>query len=343
MMERLVSSWFTSKTLPETYVFPAGKRPGEHVIPACRTLPVIDLKKAYDNCFDRMDTVHEIMKACQDYGFFQVVNHGVQSKLMDETMDVFKEFFQLPAEDKLSLLSDDPNQNCRLYTSSYNYDKEQVHYWRDALKHSCSPLEECIQYWPEKPTRYRQVVGAFCVEVRELGSGILELICEGLGLERGYLANELSGDSFLTVNHYPPCPNPSLTLGLSKHCDPNLITILLQGDVPGLQVFKDGEWIGVEPLPHAFVVNVGYLLHIVSNGKLKSAEHRAVTNADTARTSAAIFINGSKDCVVEPAKALVSEDNPPLFKAVTYGEFFQAYAANTGDTEIVLQALKIKS
>ncbi|GAB2294154.1 hypothetical protein Dimus_036617 [Dionaea muscipula] len=338
-METLVSSWFSHKIVPENYVFPAGKRPGELLVPAYETLPVIDLQKAHN----RKDTIHQIMKACREYGFFQVINHGVEGELMDDAMSVFKEFFDLPAEDKSSLFSEDANEICRLYTSSYNYGKEEIHYWRDALKHSCTPLEECIQHWPQKPTRYRDVVGELSREVGKLGSRLIELICEGLGLERGYLAKGLSENMFLTVNHYPPCPDPSLTLGLSKHCDPNLITLLIQGDVPGLQVFKDGEWIAVLPLPHAFVVNIGYLFHVVSNGRLRSAEHRAVTNAMTARTSAAFFIYASDECVVEPARALLDADNSPLYKAFRFDEFFKIYATTTGDTKVVLDPFKMKS
>ena len=88
------------------------------------------------------------------------------------------------------------------------------------------------------------------------------MISEGLGLECGYFDNDLSGSMLLSVNHYPPCPEPSLTLGITKHSDPNLITILLQDDVCGLQVFKNGKWVAVEPFPDAFVVNIGYQLQV---------------------------------------------------------------------------------
>ncbi|PQQ17838.1 hyoscyamine 6-dioxygenase [Prunus yedoensis var. nudiflora] len=137
---------------------------------------------------------------------------------------------------------------------------------------------------------FRERVGACSTQVREVALNILQLISEGLGLEPGYFRDELSQVSLLSVNNYPPCPDPSLTLGLPKHCDPNIITILLQGNVNGLQVFKDGEWIGVEPLPNALVVNIGYQLQIISNGKLKCDEHWAVTNSRNARTSAAFSL-----------------------------------------------------
>ena len=219
---------------------------------------------------------------------------------MNDTMSVLKEFFEMPAEDKASLYSEDLEKRCRLYTSGLYYSKEKVHLWRDSLRHSCHPLEECMKFWPEKPTSYRQalhslidgvyelvlinyhfsysfpfrssidnsllnyreVVATYSVEAKKLGLRILELLSEGLGLESGYFGSKLTEAQLLVVNHYPPRPDPSLTLGIPKHCDPNLITILLQGDVHGLQVFKDGEWIGVEPLPNAFVVNIGHQLQV---------------------------------------------------------------------------------
>jgi len=90
----------------------------------------------------------------------------------------------------------------------------------------------------------------------------MNLIGEGLGLKCGYFDNDLTGSMILSVNHYPRCPEPSLTLGMSKHSDPNLITILMQDDVSGLQVLKDGKWIALEARPHAFIINVGYQLQV---------------------------------------------------------------------------------
>ncbi len=108
----------------------------------------------------------------------------------------------------------------------------------------------------------REVAGEYVAELRNLAEKILEMVCEGLGLATNHFSGGLSGNPVLLVNHYPPCPNPSLTLGLAKHRDPSLITILLQEEINGLQVFKDDEWIRVEPLPHALVVNVGYVLQV---------------------------------------------------------------------------------
>jgi len=66
----------------------------------------------------------------------------------------------------------------------------------------------------------------------------------------------------MIVHHFLVCPDPSSTLGMDGHCDPNLITIYQQ-QVYGLQILKNEEWIGVEPLPHAFVVNFGLPIMVI--------------------------------------------------------------------------------
>lgn len=108
-----------------------------------------------------------------------------------------------------------------------------------------------------------EVVRKYTQELRKLTLKILELLCEGLGLNPEYFCGGLSENPVVSSHFYPPCPEPNLTLGTSKHKDPNLITILHQEEgINALQVFKDGEWIGVEPIPNAFVVNIGIMLQV---------------------------------------------------------------------------------
>nr|XP_028965087.1 2'-deoxymugineic-acid 2'-dioxygenase-like [Malus domestica] len=141
----------------------------------------------------------------------------------------------------------------------------------------------------------RDLVGTCSAQVRKVVVEVLELISEGLGLGTAYFRDELCHNVTLSVNHYPPCLDPSLTLGVPKHCDPNFITILLQEDhVNGLQVFKDGEWISMEPISDSSATSTS-VDSIISNGKLKSAEHRAVASSSNSRTSAAFFIAPSDD------------------------------------------------
>lgn len=191
----------------------------------------------------------------------------------------------------------------------------------------------------------RNVAAEFGEKVEELGTRILSLISEGLGLGDGYFSENFNkGPVNMNVNHYPTCPDPSLTLGLPKHCDPNLITLLLQGNVGGLQVLHDGEWLQVDPTPNAFVVNFGYVLEIITNGLLKSVEHRVVTNTTVARTTIAAFFTSAEDCLLAPARSLIPEhQNPPLYKSFPFTEFARVFMANQGDRERMIDALRNKN
>ncbi|XP_074316657.1 protein DOWNY MILDEW RESISTANCE 6-like [Silene latifolia] len=339
-MENFVSSWSDGTKLPENYVFPPGKRPGKLVVTTPKNIPVIDIGKAVG--LDRSEIIQQVMQASQEFGFFQVINHGVVSTLLDDTRGVFEEFFALPADEKVNLCSSDKNKNCLLLTSNVAYDKEEFHNWRDTLRIKGSPLEAHKQEWPLKPVGFRDIVGDYTTELRNLALRILELICEGLGLEKNYFTKELSKEELLVVHQYPTCPDPSLTLGTRSHTDPGLIGIVLQGDIPGLQVMNDGEWIGVEVIPDAFVVNVGFVLEFVSNGKLPSVEHRVVTSKDQSRISSAYFLVPESNCVVEPAKALVNAENPPIYRSVQYSELFNMFmAAYIGEIDSVSGSCRI--
>ncbi|KAG4981961.1 Hyoscyamine 6-dioxygenase [Glycine soja] len=259
-MDQLLSNRFNVGSLPEDYIFPPELRPGDLKVPFSTNIPVIDLSEAQNG--DRTNTIQKIINASEEFGFFQVINHGISVNLMDEAGGVFKELFEMPAEEKQKMCSNDPSKTCKMFTSNVNYATEKVHLWRDNFRHPCHPLEQWQHLWPENPTNYRECVGEFSVEVKKLASRILSLISEGLGLKSGYFENDLTGSMVLSINHYPPCPEPSLALGITKHSDPNLITILMQDHVFGLQVFKDGNWIAVEPIPNAFVVNIGHQLRV---------------------------------------------------------------------------------
>lgn len=98
----------------------------------------------------------------------------------------------------------------------------------------------------------------YCTSVRGLVLRLLEAISESLSLKRDYIEKALGKQAqHMAFNYYPPCPQPELTYGLPGHTDPNLITILLQDDVPGLQVLRNGKWIAVNPIPNTFIVNIG--------------------------------------------------------------------------------------
>lgn len=146
-----MSNWSNVvESLPEKYIFPPDKRPGKHEFPTMTNLPVIDLSSE-----NRARIVQQIVDASQQFGLFQVINHGVPVTLMNDTMNVFQEFFQLPPQYKSTFYSTDTTQKCRIYSSTMNYDNEDFHYWRDNFTHHCHPLQDHVNLWPQNPTRYR--------------------------------------------------------------------------------------------------------------------------------------------------------------------------------------------
>ncbi|KAI9119180.1 hypothetical protein K1719_009855 [Acacia pycnantha] len=334
-MEKLVSNWYNVRPVPENYIFPPEQRPGNVHVPMGEGIPVIDLSEAEKG--GRTLAIQKILKAAQYFGFFQVINHGVSENLMNETRSVLREFFEMPNVAKQQVYTEEFSKSCILFTSSISYANEKIHLWRDFLKHPCHPLHKWQHFWPQTPTRYQEIVGACSVEVKKLASRILGLISEGLGLKSGYFEDELSGRMIMTGLHYPPCPEPSLTLGTSEHVDADVITILLQDEVKGLQILNEDEdkWIGVDPIPHAFVVNIGALLQVVSNDKLKSAKHRVVTNKSRFRTSVAFFVTALEDSVIEPAH-VDQVHAPAIYKPFTAKDFVAKCLESNADTEATL-------
>lgn len=107
----------------------------------------------------------------------------------------------------------------------------------------------------------REVMDDYGKELVKLGGRLVSVLSSNLGLNEEQLQEAFGGEDVgacMRVNYYPKCPRPELALGLSPHSDPGGITILLPDDhVVGLQVHHGDTWITVNPLPHAFVVNLG--------------------------------------------------------------------------------------
>ncbi|KAJ6686851.1 OXOGLUTARATE/IRON-DEPENDENT DIOXYGENASE [Salix purpurea] len=195
--------------------------------------------------------------------------------------------------------------------------------------------ESNIAELPDLDDEYRTVMREFALKLEKLAEKLLDLLCENLGLERGYLKKAFCGSNgspnFGTkVSNYPPCPKPDLVKGLRAHTDAGGIILLFQDDkVSGLQLLKDGQWIDVPPMRHSIVVNLGDQLEVITNGKYKSVEHRVITQTHGTRMSIASFYNPGNDAVIYPAPALVEEESEgktQLYPKFVFDDYMKLYA-----------------
>lgn len=103
----------------------------------------------------------------------------------------------------------------------------------------------------------------FATTVSNLALKLAEILAEKLGHDPTFIQeNCVPSTCYLRMNRYPPCPVPSEVFGLMPHTDSDFLTILLQYEVGGLQLVKDGKWIAVKPNPDALIINIGDLLQV---------------------------------------------------------------------------------
>ncbi|KAL0314581.1 UNVERIFIED_CONTAM: Flavanone 3-dioxygenase [Sesamum angustifolium] len=222
-------------------------------------IPVISLAGIGESGSQRAEICRKIVAACEEWGIFQVVDHGIDSKLIDDMTRLAREFFALPAEEKLRFDMSGGKKGGFIVSS--HLQGEAVQDWREIVTYFSYPVKaRDYSRWPDKPAGWRVVTEAYSEQLMGLGCKLLEVLSEAMGLEKDALSQAcLEMDQKVVVNYYPKCPQPNLTLGLKRHTDPGTITLLLQDQVGGLQATRDGgkTWITVQPVEGAFVVNLG--------------------------------------------------------------------------------------
>ncbi|KAJ3680871.1 hypothetical protein LUZ60_015360 [Juncus effusus] len=320
-------------TIPEQYIKPPTERPinlnqsltdknNDQTVPQ---LPIIDISGlSSNNATVCRATMHAISTACREWGFFQVVNHGVSLDLVNNVKKVWRAFFELPKEKK-QVYANSP-VTYEGYGSRTGTEKGAILDWGDYFFLNILPerIKTCDK-WPDQHILCREITEEYAHEMVKLCNMLMRVLSLGLGLEVELLQKEFGGDEIdvgLRINYYPKCPQPDLTLGLSAHSDPGGLTVLFADEcVAGLQVKNDENWVTVQPAPNAFIINVGDQIQVLSNGIFKSVEHRVLTNSTHDRLSLALFYNPRTDVPLGPLPSLLSKERPPLYRPMTYNEY----------------------
>ncbi|WMV32429.1 hypothetical protein MTR67_025814 [Solanum verrucosum] len=133
----------------------------------------------------------------------------------------------------------------------------------------------------------------------------------------------LMGTMKININYYPPCPNPSITIGAHRHCNGSGITLIFQDDMGDLYVrgTKGDNWIHVNPIKGALVVNIGDLLQIISNDRYKRIEHCVAVDLSRARISVSLFVNTRLDSVIGQFSQIMKDGEKPVYKPVLHSDY----------------------
>ncbi|XP_073300620.1 oxoglutarate-dependent flavonoid 7-O-demethylase 1-like isoform X2 [Primulina huaijiensis] len=311
-----------STTVPKRYVrFDENDSILSDVSPSTMEVPVIDMHKLDGDSMVELGKLHD---ACQEWGFFQLINHGVRSGVVKNMKMEVQNFFGMPIEEKKKFYQEEGDVEG--YGQAFVVSEDQKLDWADMFYIVTSPTYLRKNHLiPKLPHTFREAIEAYSAELKIIAMKILSLMARVLKIkeEDMKILFEL-GTQAMRMNFYPPCPQPELVTGLCPHSDAIGLSILIQvNEVEGLQVKKDGVWIPVVPLPDAFVVNIGDILEIVTNGAYQSVEHRAVVNTEQERLSVVTFLSPEMEGDLGPAPSLVTAETPAKFKRISVSDYFK--------------------
>ncbi|XP_047060715.1 S-norcoclaurine synthase 1-like [Lolium rigidum] len=303
-------------------------------------VPVIDLGRLLQD--DRAEEAARMRLACENWGFFQIVNHGIPEETMEEMKRNVMGFFALPLEEKASL-AQEPG-GIEGYGQAFVVSEEQKLDWADMFFLLTQPPSyRDLHLWPSNPSTFKNCLESYSAAVQRVASELLRAMAENLGARDHSDMTRLAATQGMRMNYYPPCPEAHVDrmLGLSPHSDAVGLTLLLQvSSVPGLQIRRNGGWVPVMPLPGALVANVGDVVEVLTNGKYKSVEHRAVVNAREERMSIAAFHSGKFGTTYGPLEEVVG-DEEVRYRSISVEDYVKLVLSSKLEGKNIMDAMKI--
>jgi isopenicillin N synthase-like dioxygenase len=303
------------------------------------SVPIVDISglRSADRA-ERARVADEIGKAARDVGFLYVSGSGIDESLFDQMLAATKEFFALPVEEKM-----------HSYIGLSRCHRGYVPVGEEGVESGTPDLKEAFDTaldlpaddpdylagnpmlgpntWPELPG-FAEAVTAYYAAVLEVGQRLLWAFAVALGEDPDVFARHATKTpSQLRLVHYPYNPGAEDVLGIGAHTDYECFT-LLKPTAPGLEVLNGAEeWIDVPPVDGTFVVNIGDMLELWTNGAFVATSHR-VRKVVEERYSFPLFFNVDYDTEVKPLPQFSGGDGKdrPMLRA---GEHLFAQTAQT--------------
>jgi isopenicillin N synthase-like dioxygenase len=312
-------------------------------------VPVVDLAPAWSGDADkRRALAAEIAEVCGRVGFLYITNHRIAAADIDAIFKTAADFHNLPLETKMaSSMARNANAQGQGYLhgmtkgtgKTLSENTQEAFQFRRPLAAddpdlvAGKPLHGRIP-WPQAMPDLEPRMMAYYDKIDILGYEMLKLFELALELPEGALKKYFRKDmNSLRILHYPPQPpeDDGIHLGARAHTDTNAFTILAQDNNGGLEIRnRDNEWVAVPPIDGTFVVNVGEVLKVWTDGIFSSTLHRVINRSGRERYSIPFFMYPSYDALIEPLMknpdpANVAPENlhtsMPRDRPFIYGEF----------------------
>jgi isopenicillin N synthase-like dioxygenase len=288
-------------------------------------IPIVDVSGLFGTPTERSDVAEALGRAAREVGFLYVTGSGVRESLFEDMLAATEQFFALPLEQKMAVyIGNSTNHRGYVptgeeggYVSELPDDKRPDDL-KEAFDLSLELPADDPEYlagnpmlgpnqWPDLPGM-KETVNRYYDAVLSFGKVLLQ----GFAMALGEPADRF--DEFVTrppsqlrLIHYPLDVDATDAIGIGAHTDFEVFT-LLKPTKPGLEVLNGaGEWIDAPPLEGAFVVNIGDMLEIWSNGTFVSTTHR-VRKVTEERYAFPLFFNVDYDVLVAPLARFVRAD-----------------------------------
>ncbi|WJZ82616.1 hypothetical protein VitviT2T_002357 [Vitis vinifera] len=163
-------------------------------------IPTIDMRKL----MVEDDEMGKVQSACKEWGFFQLINHGVAEEVIEKMKAVVQEFFKLPLKEK-NAYAKLPN-GVEGYGQHFVVSQDQKLDWADILFLQCLPASE---------RKMRATLDKYSSELQKVSICLLELMAKNLMIDPGQLMNMFQkGRQQIRMNYYPPCVHASKVIYL---------------------------------------------------------------------------------------------------------------------------------